>query len=196
MPDDFKQIINLAQDQLRQNLDDPVARARLVYELWWRWADFELYITSPVISATTPPKMIEPEQDEHVYRILDYGHKLTTSKTDMYSSGMSMCKLFYTIEKIICILDERLQAEGIDKETEVQVAIGGHKLAERKAFESIINLINRNVVVTNFDPEEWGEAYLQTVKRIAAQGYGYPPPAPRHRHGPPSPAGMSKDSKK
>ena len=96
----------------------------------------------------------------------------------MYSAGMSMCKLFYTIEKMIYLLIERLKTSGVDAETEVQVAFGGHEIAQRKAFESIINL-TYNVVATNFDPGVWGERYLQTVKRLADKGYGYPSEAPR-----------------
>ena len=96
----------------------------------------------------------------------------------MYSAGMSMCKLYYTIEKIIFLLVERLKTGGVSTETEVQVAFSGHELAQRKAFEIIINL-NHNVVVTNFDPGIWGERYLQTVKRLADKGYGYPLEAPR-----------------
>jgi hypothetical protein len=89
-----------------------------------------------------------------------------------------MCKLYYTIEKMIFLLTERLKTGGISVETEVQIAFGGHELAQRKTFESVINL-PYNVVVTNFDPGVWGEKYLQTVKRLADKGYGYPPEAPR-----------------
>jgi hypothetical protein len=96
----------------------------------------------------------------------------------MFSVGMSNCKLFFTIEKIIFLLIERLKAAGINQETEVQVAFSGHQLPQRKAFESIINL-SYNVVVTNFDPGSWGERYLKSVKDIAGKGYGYPAEAPR-----------------
>lgn len=164
---------------------DPVLLLENVYQLWWRWADFELFIINPSITPITPPLLIEPEKIsgsddfEYVYTIHDYGHKMTTSKAqDMYTAGMSMCKLFYTIEKIIFLLVERLKSGGIDMETEVQVAFGGHQIAQRKAFESIINLAY-NVVVTNCDPGSWGVGHLQTLKRLASRGYGYPPGAPR-----------------
>ena len=52
---------------------------------------------------------------------------------------------------------------------------------QRNGFESIINL-QYNVVVTNFDPGAWGDTYLQTVKRLADKGYGYPPEAPRDKY--------------
>ena len=96
------------------------------------------------------------------------------------SAGMSMCKLFFTIEKMINILISRLKSGGVSQETEVQVAFGGHEIAQRKAFESIINL-SYNVVVTNFEPGEWGERYLENVKRMASK-YGYPPEAPRETY--------------
>ena len=155
-----------------------------IYQLWWNWAHFELSVRSPDIAIVSPPELILPEimsdgNLEFVYPILDCGYKLSTSKgPDMYSSGMSMCKLFYTIEKIIFILIERLKGGGIDTETEIQIEFDGHQLAQRKAFESVINL-SYNVVVTNFDPGAWGERYLSTVKYLAEKGYGYPSGTPR-----------------
>ncbi|KTD28061.1 MULTISPECIES: hypothetical protein [Legionella] len=178
--------------------DDPVALVERVYQLWWHWANFELYVVSPSIPPVFPPIIIEPEvisgsnEKEFVYNIHDHGFKLTTSKgEDMYTCGMSMCKLFNTIEKMIHLLIERLKSGGIDEETEVQVAFGGHMIAQRKAFESVINL-TYNVVVTNFDPGEWGENYLRIVKRLADKGYGYPPPAPRETRLIPTTPGLSR----
>lgn len=154
-------------------------------QMWLNWAHFELSFISPQIDEAFPPTMIAPEdvgssdEKEFVYPICDYGNKLSTSKaTDMYSVGMSMCKLFYTIEKMIFILIERLKEIGTDTETEVQISFDGHLLAQRKAFESVINL-NYNVVVVNFDPGVWGEHYLAIVKRLADKGYGYPSETPR-----------------
>ncbi|KTD52161.1 virulence protein [Legionella quinlivanii] len=177
--DDIRQEIKNAQDM------DPIALVEQVYQLWWHWANFELYIISPIIDPVIPPLVIEPEllpnsqEREFVYNIHDFGHKMTTSKAeDMYEAGMSMCKLYYTIEKMIFLLIERLKSGGIDQETEVQIAFGGHELGQRKAFESVINL-SYNVVVTNFDPGAWGERYLQNVKVLASKGYGYPEGTPR-----------------
>lgn len=177
-------------ENARQNTDidnDPVTMIERVYQLWWAWADFELFIITPTISAIIPPHVILPELISHsneyefVYPIHDHGYKLSTSKAqDMYTAGMSMCKLFYTIEKMIYLLIERMKTGGIDTETEVQIAFGGHEIAQRKAFESVINL-SYNVVVTNFDPGPWGERYLQTLKRLADKGYGYPAESPRDR---------------
>ena len=166
------------------DLDDPIKRIELVYQLWWHWADFHLHITSPTIERISPPIIHEPEtlpggqEKEFVYAIHDHGSQLSTSKAEeLLSVGSSMCKLYYTIEKMIAILVERFKSGGIDVETEVQVAFQGHELAQRKAFEVIINLAY-NVVVTNFDPGVLGEQYLDNVKRLAEK-YGYPPEAPR-----------------
>ena len=165
--------------------DDAVSLIEKVYQIWRHWANFEIYIISPTIHVIKPPLIIPPEalpngdEYEFVYPIHDEGFKLSTSKAqDMYSSGASMCKLYYTIEKMIFLLAERLKAGGISTEMEVQIAFGGHELAQRKAFESIINL-NYNVVVTNFDPATWGERYIEIVKRMADKGYGYPVETPR-----------------
>lgn len=156
-----------------------------VFLLWWHWAYFEITVTSPSLPRYIPPKIVHPapisgsDEQEFVYEIIDSGYKLATSKgEDMYSVGMSMCKMFYTIEKMIFILIQRIKEEGINTETEVQITFDGHLLAQRKAFESIINL-NYNVVVTNFDPGPWGEKYLEMVKRMSDKGYGYPSEAPR-----------------
>lgn len=169
---------------MEDDLNDPVALVERVYQIWWHWADFHLYIVSPTIPDIHPPIIIKPEliphtqEYEFVYDIHDYGSRLSTSKgEEMLHAGMSMHKLYMTIEKMIYLLVERLKSGGIDTETEVQVAFGGHLLPQRKAFESIINL-SYNVVVTNFDPGAWGERYLQIVKQNADK-YGYPPEAPR-----------------
>lgn len=172
---------------MQDDSEDPIRRVERVYQIWWHWANLELYIVSPTIAAISPPVVIPPaiiagaSELEHVYPIHDHGYKLSVSKAeDMYSSGMSMCRLHYTIEKMVALLVERLQTGGVTTDSEVQVAFGGHELAQRKAFESIINL-SYNVVVTNFDPGVWGERYLQIVKRIAPT-YGYPPEAPRDNY--------------
>lgn len=180
-------------DEQRQILNDNeannyIAQVEKVYQLWWRWADFHIFIITPTIEMIVPPHIIPPEpisgstELEFVYPIHDHGYKLSTSKGDeIFSAGLSMCKLYYTIEKMIFILVERLKAAGISVETEVQVAFDGHELAQRKTFESIINL-SYNVVVTNFDPGTWGERYLQIAKGIADSGYGYPAESPRDNY--------------
>lgn len=167
-----------------EDLNNPITLAERVYQIWWHWADFHLYISSPYIETISPPIIIPPQliagtnEYEFVYPIHDSGYKLSTSKgEDMFVAGKSMCKLFYTIEKMISLLIERLKSGGVSTETEVQIAFSGHELSQRKAFESVINL-SYNVVVTNFDPGAWGERYLENVKRMAER-YGYPPEAPR-----------------
>lgn len=170
---------------IAEDLNNPITLVERVYQIWWHWADFHLYVITPHIDTISPPIILYPEpipgtgEVEFVYPIHDAGSRLSTSKSeDMLSAGMSMCKLFFTIEKMIAILVERMKSGGVAVEDEVQVAFGGHEIAQRKAFESIINL-SYNVVVTNFDPGVWGERYLQNVKRIADKGYGYPAESPR-----------------
>lgn len=184
---------NIVQSMQRQRArvieaggPDVAAQLEMVYQIWWRWADFHLYVTSPVLPTFNPPHIIQPEliagttdTYEFVYPIIDYGDRFSTSKgLEMFTAGLSMWKLYCTIEKIITLLMERLKSTGVTSETEVQIAFAGHELAQRKGFESVINL-SGNVVVTNFDPGTWGERYLQTVKRLAEKGYGYPAAAPR-----------------
>jgi len=202
--DESKEIVDPSSEELVQeieeqrgllfDMDDPVALAEQVYQIWWRWADFHLFIISPNIDVISPPIIIPPEplpqsnEMEFVYPIHDHGYKLSASK-DLYGPGASMCKLYFTIEKMIYLLVERLKSSGTGTDTEVQVSFGGHELAQRKGFESIINL-SYNVVITNFDPGVWGERYLQVVKRLVDKGYGYPPESPRdvyrHAHTPAS----------
>ncbi len=185
MPDSKDTLLQEGKVELTPDLlDDPVGLVEKIYKLWINWADFHLFILSPTLPTISPPLVIPPEMLdgeilEYVYTIYDYGNQLSTSKSEnMFSAGMSMCKLFFTIEKMIFLLIERLKSGGITETEEVQVAIGGHEWAKRKGFESIINL-SYNVVVTNFDPGLWGERYLQSVKRIAEKGYGYPSNTPR-----------------
>ena len=177
-------------ENLPRNADDfaqTLENANIAYELTRRHADFSLYIVSPVIQPTEPPVMINPEKlddgrgEEFVYPIRDRGFSLCTSRgEESLYAGMSMCKLHYTIEKIIAIFIERIRKiEGVTAETEIQVAFGGFDSARRKAFEVIINLKD-NVSVVNFEPGMWGERYLNMVKVIADKGYGYPSEAPRY----------------
>lgn len=148
-------------------------------------ADLTLKIISPEIALFSEPKVISPalisnsDTYEFVYPIVDLGESFATTKGfEMGLGGMGNCKLFYTVEKMIALLIERLVKEGVKAEHEVQVSLEGHELAKRKAFESIINLAY-NVVIIDYDPGMWGEAYLERVKRFAEMGYGYPPESPR-----------------
>ena len=167
--------------------DEILEKNASVYQLYWRWSNFELKITEPnTFDIISPPNIIMPavidgtSDLEFVYPIHDFGNMLSTSKgDDLYESGMSMCKLFFTIEKMIYLLVQKIDAGGIDKTTNVHVEFDGHELSQRKAFESVINL-SYNVVVTNFDPGSWGDKYLNMVKSIGERGYSYPEKSPRY----------------
>lgn len=192
---DLTQFSEKAQQRIMDEAENyPIEIVERVYQLWWHWADFELFIIKPSLELISPPIIHKPERlhdsgDQHlalepVYDIHDYGHKLITSKgVDMYAAGMSMFRLYNTIEKMIFLLIERLRSGGIAAGQEVQIAFGGHELAQRKCFECVINLPDDdNVIVVNFDPGKWGERYLLNVKRIADKGYGYPSETPRDRY--------------
>lgn len=177
--------------------DDPEALNSILYHLWQIHCDFTLYVHSPVLPSINPPIVHQPSivpstnKLEHVYRIVDSGFSLSTSKgDDAYVSGLSMCRMFNTIEKMVAILIERLKESGIDgtdTETQVEIAFVGHEVAQRKCFESVINYPG-NIVVTNFDPGAWGERYLDMVAAFAKQGFGYPRTTPRWGEQGPLPA--------
>ena len=48
--------------EMLADLNDPVALVERVYQLWWNWADFHIYVVSPHIESISPPIIIEPEQ--------------------------------------------------------------------------------------------------------------------------------------
>ena len=87
--------------------NDPILRVMRIYQLCWSWAHFEIVVLEPEIDTISPPLIIHPDtladgSKEFVYTIFDHGNKLQTSKAeDMFSAGMSMCRLYYTIEKMI-----------------------------------------------------------------------------------------------
>lgn len=176
--------LSVRRERLDQEFSDPANLIRLTYQLYSGCADFHLYINTPRIEPITPPIIITPEQIsetnyEHVYDIQDHGYRFSTSRAkDFPAGGNSMCKLFFTIEKMIGLLIERLKTGGITQDDEVQVGIQGYIKALRKAFESIINL-PYNVVIVNFEPEEWGDKYLKIIEKMAEKGYGYPSETPR-----------------
>ncbi|MBA4695935.1 MAG: virulence factor [Legionella sp.] len=158
-----------------------------VYQISWNLcADIRVAIISPEIPPFAVPVIIPPAlvtdsgEEEFVYPIVDYGNEFATTKGfDMPATSMSNCKLFYTIEKMMRLVIERLEEQGVDGETEVQITVDGHEIACRKAFEVVINCTKNNLVIINYDPGAWGDNYLQMVKKLAAEGYGYPPEAPR-----------------
>jgi len=176
-----------------------------LYYLWILWADFTVYINQPTFVKSAEPKFIMPTVDEKsgavepVYRIVDWGDRFTTSRGDDIGKGQrSTGKLFTTIEKMIGLMLDRIKGHddwlGVETEEEgdeeggttgtgtagpeARIAFAGHELCQRKAFESVINL-KENVVVTNFDPGEWGQRHLKNIKVLAEMGYGLPPQSPR-----------------
>ena len=133
------------------------------------------------------PLIEDPEQLEFVYPILDYGNCLMSSKAmeDLFS-GQSMLKMYYTIDKMVSVLHQKIkEKEGETGEvfSEISVELWGYELCLSKAFEVIINLPD-NWIITNYEPGDWGNRYLDILQKLAEKGYPYPPPAPRdyYRH--------------
>ncbi len=165
-----------------------------VYYLWMIWGDFQLYIIDPLIepispSIIIPPSQVKNDEYENVFDIHDEGFRLSCSRGyEGIALGHSLLKFYNTIEKMVALLVERIRTGGIDDETEVKVAFYGHELGQRKAFESILNL-EQNVIVTNFDPGEWGDRFMKTVLTLVEKGYGPPQGSPRKVY--PGPSGHS-----
>lgn len=180
----LKEKIKHVHENPNMDIDENLMIEYLDY-MWRIWADFQLTIIEPLIDVIMPPAMIEPAtnpdtgQKENVFKIVDEGFRLTMSRGgEAYTLGQSMYKYFNTVEKIIALLVQRLNTGGVHKETEVRVAFYGYELGQRKAFESILNL-QENVVVVNYDADEWGERFMKMVLELAERGYGMPPESPR-----------------
>lgn len=154
------------------------------------YASLEIRIDDPRFALTEEPVVIkpapledDPNQLEFVYTILDYGDRLMASKqSENQIEDLSMLRMYYTIEKMICVMSEKLHkiepTKNEDLEKEILFYLEGHQLCMRKAFEVIINLPD-NWVVMNFDPGTWGNNYLATLQRLRDKNFDYPPPAPR-----------------
>ncbi|MCC5791250.1 MAG: virulence factor [Legionellaceae bacterium] len=175
-----------AQEDIAAELDnDPMLRVVALDSINAFRAWFSLHVISPYIEPIRPsiihmPDSLEDREQEaeHVYPIIDTGDSLATSKAEeMFHAGFSHCKLYYTIEKMLWLLHERLRSGGIGSEDEVQIAIHGYQSAIRYAFASVINM-QENILILNFDPGNWGEQYLEVIKRMA-QNYGFPAASPR-----------------
>lgn len=157
-------------------------------------AFIEIRVPQDILSFSEKPVIHQPQalledskQFEFVYSILDYGNCLMTSKVmEHLFSGQSMLKMYYTIDKMVSILHQKIKnKEDETGETfpEISVELWGYELCLRKAFEVIINLPD-NWIITNYEPGDWGNHYLDILQKLAEKGFPYPPPAPRdyYRH--------------
>jgi hypothetical protein len=156
------------------------------------YAYIEIRIEDPFFVFKDTPDVIKPEslqndpqELELVYPIYDFGDRLSSSKTmDNEIDNHSMLKMFFTIEKMISIMYEKIKnksTSGGTENPENLFYLDGHLLCLRKAFEVIINLPD-NWIVMNFDPGEWGNNYLATLQRLKNKNFQYPPPAPRDNY--------------
>lgn len=145
--------------------------------IWGLWADFSVYLVYPRIHKQFPPKRILPGKNEVVAPILDYGNELKTSRGEELIFGLrTFGKLMNTVEKMIEILVQRAAEQfsgGSGEEganQEIQVAFNGYEVLQRKAFRLCIES-EHNVLVTNFDPGEWGERQLRCFNELVNKGY-------------------------
>lgn len=154
-----------------------------VYYLWLLWIDFHLFINSPYIPPQYPPKVIKPgdfseNSNEHVYTIYDYGDHFSTSVGDSLAKGSrSTGKMLNTILKMMRLLVKRVKevdpeagTDAAGDEMAIRVAFDGHEIAQRMAFKQCV-MHDMNILVTNFDPGEWGERQLRTMEHLAEKGF-------------------------
>lgn len=155
-----------------------------VYYLWLLWIDFHLYINSPYVPPQYPPKVIKPGMEseegetEHVYPIFDYGDHFSTSVGDSLAKGSRATgRMLNTILKMMRLLIKRVKEVDDQSGTEtggdemaIRVAFDGHEIAQRMAFKQCV-MHEMNILVTNFDPGEWGERQLRTMEHLADRGY-------------------------
>lgn len=147
--------------------------------VWGLWADFSVYLVDPGIHAQFPPKWIEPEKGSYKQAFLDYGNELKVSRGEDLALGIrTYGKLMNTIETMIELIIQRaaeaLGAEddgsGAAMDEEIQIAFNGFEILQRKAFRVSIES-EHNVLVTNFDPGEWGERQLRCFNELVNKGY-------------------------
>lgn len=173
------------EDLLNFNLIEDVGMLQDVYYLWILWADFHLFITKPFVTPR-PVKIVEPGKDpqsglpEDVYPIYDYGDVFRTSRGQDIAKGMRVTRKYLnTVDKIIRLASQR--AKEVEDETGVgeaeperRVAFRGHEIGQRKGFISAINH-DKQMVVVNFEPGEWGERYLSVLDELIKRGYAERP---------------------
>ena len=157
-----------------------------IYYIWLLWIDFHLYINSPYVPPTYPPKVIKSgelseNENEQVYTIYDYGDHFSTSVGDSLAKGTRATgKMLNTVIKMMRLMIERVkevdqevgQGEAGD-EMAIRVAFDGHEIAQRMAFKQCV-MHDMNILVTNFDPGEWGERQLRTIWIISPTKVIYP----------------------
>jgi hypothetical protein len=155
-----------------------------VYYIWLLWVDFHIFINQPYVPPQYPPKVILPGKDpktgqsEYVYSIFDFGDHFSTSVGENLARGTrSTGQLLNTIYKIISLVITRVQSIDVDAGGEeggdgkaIRVAFDGHEIGQRMAFKQCV-MNEKNILVTNFDPGDWGERQLRTMEVLAEKGY-------------------------
>lgn len=163
---------------------DELSLLKDVYYIWILWADMHIHIIDPYVAPAFPPKVIPPGTDnegnpEHRYKIYDFGDHFSTSVGEELINGTRATgKYLNTIEEMVRLTTERakaIQAEDGEtgeggEEPEIRLAFAGHEIGQRKAFKECI-MSQENIVVTNFEPGEWGEQQLRNMEYLAERGF-------------------------
>lgn len=170
---DYDTLIDTLPDSFQYNFTQED-----VEYLWGLWADFSVYLVYPRIRKQFPPKRMFPEKDEFSQPVLDYGNELKTSRgEELFKGNRTFGKLMNTVEKMIDTIVDRAVTEFNEDEgggsattPEIQVAFNGFESLQRRAFRLCIES-EQNVLVTNFDPGEWGERQLRCFNELVNKGY-------------------------
>lgn len=150
-----------------------------VYHLWQMWANFGMAIVSPTINMGSN-QIFLPEEDEEVYPIHYHEGQWIASRGQDAFLIDSMQKMYQTIEKTMVLLIDHLNEHAVDKSEEVDIVFFGHELCKRKAYEVVINMPNDiNLVVKNYNPEEWAEFLLNFYRKLSDLGFELPSQSPR-----------------
>ena len=182
---DFDEQLRLEMEKIQNEVSmlmsdlssEQIAQLEDVYYLYICWGDFHLTITKPYFDEQLPPTVIPPAVDkktkqlEDVYPIVDYGNRFSTSPgEELAIGGRATGKLLNTVEKIISLAIARAKQGSSDPVPEIRVAFLGLDIAQRKAYKLCMDAVE-NVLVTNFEPGEWGERFLKSTKELLDRGY-------------------------
>jgi hypothetical protein len=170
-PDDLKLKEELEQlqaevDKVMSGLQasevpNEILQMNQVFFLWFLWADFHLYIIDPPPPVKVPPEIITLDNGR---KIFDYGHVISTSVGDDLALGRYSSRKF--LEAVDAVIDLAVSRYDIK-----EVAFQGNEVGKRKAFEAIMQYPDKNIVISNFTPGDWGELRLKVINELSRRGY-------------------------
>jgi len=151
-----------------------------LYYIWTiSWANFTLEIQTPKLAAIEPAVILLPEKDEEVYRIIDGGYRMNTSRDD-FPGNSCTGKYLNTVKKMIRILTKRiLDARGAGDAT-LDVFINfselshpiGHRIGYETFQELLGDLDNVKYHIENLDLGDWPKQREKTKEQLEKMGLG------------------------